>query len=111
MIVKTVETDPDHWCMNRSDPMPNNQTTEMTNNPMFINSTSAAPSFNVEMVPGGFLPPDERGPYAAAHRLRLLGHQVAEQKIPGLWRINGGPEVTGKELMHLVGEEAGQHGQ
>lgn len=56
----------------------------------------------VEFVPGGFLPPPERAPYRAANHLRKMGHRVEEQDIPGLWRINGGAEITSGQLVQIA---------
>lgn len=34
--------------------------------------------------------------------LRNAGHTVEEQDIPGLYRLNGGPEITGNQLNALA---------
>ncbi len=33
--------------------------------------------------------------------LRALGHVVEEQDIPGLWRVDNGPEITSNQLLSL----------
>jgi len=33
--------------------------------------------------------------------LRNAGNVVEEQDIPGLWRINGGPELTTNQLLSI----------
>lgn len=37
--------------------------------------------------------------------LRRAGYTVVEQDIPGLYRINGGPEITYGQLLQLAREE------
>jgi hypothetical protein len=33
--------------------------------------------------------------------LRAMGHAVDESDIPGLWRIDNGPEITSNQLLSL----------
>lgn len=33
--------------------------------------------------------------------LRAMGHAVVESDIPGLWRIDSGPEITSNQLLSL----------
>ena len=37
-------------------------------------------------------------------RLEAAGHRVEQQDIPGLWRIDGGPELTTNQLMQVGAE-------
>jgi hypothetical protein len=38
----------------------------------------------------------------AVERLRGQGHVVEQQDILGLWRINGGPEITYNQLVQIA---------
>jgi hypothetical protein len=41
---------------------------------------------------------------AAALALIERGHKIDQQDIPGLWRINGGPEITNGQLIQIAME-------
>ncbi len=37
-------------------------------------------------------------------RLLDLGHELVEQDMPGLWRIDGGPELTQGQMLQVAAE-------
>jgi hypothetical protein len=39
---------------------------------------------------------------AAIRQLERLGHTVTRENIPGLYRINGGPELTRNQLISIA---------
>jgi hypothetical protein len=49
------------------------------------------------------VPPGSEGP---ADFLRARGHTVEAGNIPGLYRVNGGPEVTAGQLWSIAYREA-----
>ena len=36
--------------------------------------------------------------------LEAAGHRVEQQDVPGLWRIDGGPELTSNQLLSVAGQ-------